>query len=210
MLKKQLAESILIQLYGGIPSDDARITLRMVGVEINKAIAAAAKKSFYENANLEGVKYANDEFVSTFNVDVQPADDSGFKYAILPAVPAGLPKSRGMVSVQPKKGAYNDYKRIPLSGLSAYMNVGVIPKTIAYWIEDGKVYFHPLDTTISVAPNVKIKMIAPTGNDDMLEEMNLPADALQEISLSIVNMFRQAMGMGIHTLNNNLDIKDAR
>ena len=207
MTKRELAESILLEYYGGPPSDDAVISLRQVGVMINKALAETAKKSFYENSNIEGVAYANDEFTVTFIVNLENADYTGFKYFDMPTAPVGLPKSRGVVYLGPKSGARNAYKKIPANSLSVYLD-RVIPNTVAYWIEGSRIYVAPLSNGITLPAQLKLRTVGADTND-MDAEMGITLDASADITRLVLAQLR-ATGGQADTINDNLDIRDVR
>ena len=207
MTKKELAESILLEYYGGPPSDDAVISLRQVGVMINKALAETAKKSFYENANIEGIAYANDEFTVTFDATLNNADNTGFRWVDMPTAPVGLPKSRGVVYVGPRAGIRNPYKKVPSSLVSVYIAKD-IPGTVIYWIEGNKIYVYALDSSVTLPSTLKIRTVGSDGND-MDVEMGVTLDASADITRLVLAQLR-AGATGMDTVNDNLDIKDVR
>jgi hypothetical protein len=207
MTKKELAESILLEYYGGPPSDDAVISLRQVGVMINKALAEVAKKSFYDNANIEGIAYANDEFTVSFDVTLNAADNTGFKWFNLPTAPVGLPKSRGVVYVGPRAGIRNAYKKVPANLVSIYTNKE-IPGTVIYWIEGTKVYVYALDASVVMPTTLKVRTVGSDAND-MDAELGVTLDATADITRLVLAQLRAGMG-AMDTINDNLDIKDVR
>lgn len=207
MTKKELAESILLEYYGGPPSDDAVVSLRQVGVMINRALAEAAKKSFYDNSNIEGVAYANDEFTVTFSVTLNNKDNTGFRWFDMPTAPVGLPKSRGVVFVGPTASAKNAYKKIPSNMLSVYLD-REIPLTVVYWIEGTKCYVYPLDSSVTLPAQLKVRTVG-TDDNNMDAEMGITLDAAADVTRIVLQHLRATGGMG-DTINDNLDIKDVR
>lgn len=207
MTKAELAEQILSEYYGGVRSQDSDITPRQVGFMINKSLADQAKASFYENSNLEGVSYANDEFICTFGpIVLNATDDSGYKYFEMPTAPVGLPKSRGIVFVGPMLGAKNGFKMVPASMLSVYLG-SYIPQTVAYWLEGNKGFVYSLDPNVSLPASVRVKTIGRDDNN-MDAEMSITLDAASKIQMAVVAMLRQQQGKD--TVNDGLDINDVR
>lgn len=207
MTKAELAEQILSEYYGGVRSQDSDITPRQVGFMINKALADQAKASFYENSNLEGVAYANDEFICTFSgIELNTTDDSGYRWFDMPTAPVGLPKSRGVVFVGPMLGAKNGFKMIPASMLSVYLG-SFIPQTVAWWLEGSRGYVCALDSNVQLPNTVRVKTIGRDDND-MDAEMSITMDAASKIQMAVVAMLRQQQGKD--TVNDGLDLNDVR
>lgn len=205
MTKQELAEQILLDYYGGEYSQDADISQRQVGAMINKALAQVAKESFYENSNLEGVAYANDEFTCTFSsIVLNPTDDSGYRWFEMPTSPVGLPKSRGILFCGPMRGAHNGFKKVPGNMLSVYVG-SFIPQTVIYWIEGNKGFVCALDTNVQLPNTIRVKTVGRDDND-MTAEMSITMDAANKIALMVVQQLR--LQRGKDTINDGLDIKD--
>lgn len=205
MTKQELAEQILLEYYGGEYSQDADISPRQVGVMINTALAQMAKESFYENSNLEGVAYANDEFTCTFaNVALNQTDDSGYRWFDMPTAPVGLPKSRGIVFCGPMKGNKNGFKKIPGNMLSVYLG-NFIPNTVAYWIEGNKGFVCALDSSVQLPNTIRVKTIGRDDNN-MTAEMSITMDAANKIAMTVVAQLRAQRGKDI--TNDGLDLKE--
>jgi|688.fasta_scaffold751679_2 hypothetical protein len=205
MTYKEFSDAVLADVYGGVPSDSADLTPRQIIVMANRAFAALAKKSMYENSNLEGVSYANDEFICTFEVTLNAADSSGFRYFNMPTAPVGLPKSRGVTFVGGAQAMRNGFKKIPANNLSVYLNKE-IPQTVIYWTEGSKGYVKALDGS-TLPTLLKVKTI---GRDSasLSDEISAPLDAINEAHNMVVAMARAQTGRD--TTNDNLDINDVK
>lgn len=205
MTKQELAEQILLDFYGGEYSQDADISPRQVGVMINAALASTIKESFYENSNLEGVAYANDEFTCTFSdIDLNPTDDSGYRWFSMPTAPVGLPKSRGVTFVGPMKGNKNGFKKVPSNMLSVYLG-SFIPNTVAYWIEGNKGFVCALDSSVQLPNKIRVKTIGRDDNN-MTAEMSITMDAANKIAVMVVSQLRAQRGKDL--TNDGVDLKE--
>jgi hypothetical protein len=212
MTKRELAESIIVDVYGGQPAESSDITPRQVGLLINNALAEMAKKSFYENSNLEGVAYANDEFICTFsNIALNNSngqDTSGYKWFDMPTAPVGLPKSRGIVFVGANRGAENPFRKIPASMISVYLTT-VIPNTVYYWVEGSRGYVCASDRNQALPSTLRVKTIGSDANN-LDAELSASLDAISEIHKMVVAQLRMQQQSGKDTTNDNLDINDVR
>lgn len=185
---KQLAERYLIDFSGGIPSDDSKVDIRFFISEINKAIAIVAKNSMMESANLEGIAYASDQFISTYrNISITKNDTLGEWYIVLPDIPVGLPKSRGLVNITPPIGYGNTIKAVALKDVPILLRQDVIPGTYFYWLEGGiaQIWPRPLFDTVNS------RMISPP--QDIDAPLTIPPDAVAQlydiVKKSVMDLF---------------------
>lgn len=175
--KRQLAQKYLTEFSGGIISDDIRVDERFVIEEINEAIAYVAKGSMMESANIDGIFYANEQFLVTYrNVPVVSSDDNEFRFSVLPDIPIGLPKGRGLYMVLPPLGSENTIKPISLRELPFLFHQPPIPKVTFYWIEGGIINYYPQPTFNKVST----KMIT-SGTSDIDIPLTIPPDALVQV-----------------------------
>lgn len=189
MTKREVAESILITLSGGIPNDDAPWSLRQILHHINNGIAFLAKKSAYENANVEGVVYADESFTTTFkDLPIQKDEDNGQYYIDLPELPVGLPGGGGLIRLTPK-GSYKSTNLKPISRneASRFFGLPKIPGKIFYYVEDGDIKFVGCPMITSDSFNVTI-ISAGAGNLD--EELRMPPDMIGELEQIVLNTMR--------------------
>lgn len=89
--RRQLIQIILANLSSGEPSQDFPITEDTVNLWLNGAIAAAAMKSYTDNA-ADGYDYISDGFYGRFtDLPLTLDNNSGLYNATLPQLPAGVP-----------------------------------------------------------------------------------------------------------------------
>lgn len=179
--KRQLAQRYLIEFSGGQISDDIRIDERFVIQEINQAIAFVAKGSALESANSDGIFYANDQFIVPYrNVPIVSSSDNEFKYSVLPDIPIGIPKGRGLVSVIPPLGSENSLKPISVRQVPFLFHQAQIPKVIFYWIEGGNVNYYPQPSFNKVS----MKIIS-SGVSDIDTPLSVPPETLIQIKAQV-------------------------
>lgn len=179
--KRQLAQRYLMEYSGGIISDDIVVDERFLIQEINQAIAFVAKGSLLENSQIDGIAFANDQFIVPYrNVLVQSSLDNEFKYSILPDIPVGLPKGRGLIAVLPPLGSENSLKAISLREVPFLFHQPKIPKVIFYWIEGGIINYYPQPTF----PKVSMKMIS-SGLSDIDAPLTIPPEAMVAIKAQV-------------------------
>lgn len=176
--KRELAERYLIKFSGGMMSDDVKIDERFFIHEINKAIAFIAKGSMLENSQLDGIAYANDQFITTYrNIPILFDEAvSEFKYSVLPDIPIGLVKGRGLVMVIPPLGTENSLKPVSLREVPMLFHQPLIPRVTFYWIEGGVISYWPSPSFGKVAT----KMIS-SGTADIDAPLAIPPESILQI-----------------------------
>src|SRR6266496_6346701 len=92
-------ERALRQIYGGHPSDDATITINLVNVWLDDAIAVAAKKNYTDSIAIEGIAYVNNSFYTTYKGLTLSEDEFGIWKIILPQIPFGIGQNEGVSTV---------------------------------------------------------------------------------------------------------------
>ena len=96
----ELAERIQRVIYNGLPTDDATITIPVINLWINDALAATAKKNYAESLQIEGIAYINNSFYTTYKGIAITQDEEGLWKFSLPQIPLGLGRNEGISTVQ--------------------------------------------------------------------------------------------------------------
>lgn len=173
-----LAERIIRMVYGGTPPNEAAIDEREIGLHINSAIAFLAKVNYTDNYKFEGCSYVNDQFVSRYTAAVITDAEVALKYCLLPSIPIGLPKNRGIVEIlKPLNKSVAPIIILQGNKKSIYKNLTAIPNRIVGWEENGRIYF---DGAVDDLVSVIIRMVA-FGSNDMNEVLNIPKDIEEQI-----------------------------
>ncbi len=179
MTRREFIERTLIQIYGGIKTDDAEITDSLVNYWLSDAIGFAAKTCWKESIQIDGIAYLNNSFYTTFSgiaISTDNTDNLCYQFE-LPQIPFGLGKNEGLAKIQFKdSNGFVSQNAIPLS-----MNqIGYadrqrpIPGKIIYWYEGNIVRMKtPL---IMTEYTVIVRMASGGNSSDLDSELNVPAD----------------------------------
>lgn len=180
MIRKTFIEQILIEAYGGLPSDDAEINIEMINnAWMNTAIALAAKTCYTQAIQIDGIGYVNNSFYTTFSGITITTDDTenlGYKLT-LPEVPVGIGRNEGVATLKFKdENGFISQTGIPLSiNQQGYAdNMRTISNKILYWPEGNLIRMKsslPLWSYTAV-----IKMISGGVESDLNSELNVPGD----------------------------------
>lgn len=183
MTRGIFCERILRQIYGGMPTDDAEITVNLISSYLDDAIGAAAKQNYIESIKLDGVSYVNNSFYSTFKgLSISSDSSENFLYSmVLPQVPVGLGKNEGISSIRFNKLGDVSKTAIPLSQNQwAYRDTFKrIPNKIVYCNDGDVVKF---DTTIQLFTyTANVIMISAGLSSDLTATIHVPADYFSAI-----------------------------
>lgn len=179
MKRGEFIERNRIQIYGGVPTDDAEITDSLINFWMPDAIGFAAKTCWKEAIQIDGVAYLNNSFYTTYSGITIGSDDTDnlcYKFT-LPQVPFGLGRNEGVAKIQFKdSNGFVSQNAIPLS-----MNqVGYadrqrpIPNKITYWYEGDVVRIKT--SLIMTAYTAIVRMASGGDQNDLDSELNVPAD----------------------------------
>lgn len=137
MLRSQLIEQVIRQVYGTQPTDDASITPNLVNQLINEGIGLAVKQNYKDSIQLDGIGYINSSFYSTYK-GLAIAKDENFVWKIdLPQVPYGIGHNEGVSALRFKNSSSEI--SLPVIWLTQeqvnyYQSMPIIPnKTLAYY-----------------------------------------------------------------------------
>lgn len=189
MTKRELCESILIQLNGGQPNDESPWTLRQVLHHVNSVIAIMARKSAFENHNLGGVAYADDSFNVTFKKLALKRDGSNRQhYLDVPGSPVGIPMGRGLVRVVPSRSFKNiNIKIISKREAARFYGLPEVPGMIFCYYDDKGIRF--VGCQMITEKEFDVTMVS-AGTGGMNDEMSIPEDAVFEIEGMVLERVR--------------------
>lgn len=180
MTRGAFIEQALIQIYGGIPTDDAEMTIDMINmVLLPQAIGMAAKACYTEAIQIEGIGHVNNSFYTTFSgiaIEADASENLCYKF-FLPEIPVGIGKNEGIATVRFKDSSgFVSQAAIPLSiAQQSYADrMRPIPNKILYWYEGSIVRMKtPLMMTQYTAT---VKVISGGDASDLNGQLNVPPD----------------------------------
>lgn len=180
MTRNQTIELILRQIYNGQPSDDSSITFNQVNLWLNQAIAAAAKKNYADNVQIEGVSFVNNSFYTSFSNLPVSIDGVGSYKVTLPQIPVSLGKTEGVSTLQfaDSKGKLSSHTAVPLSAYQvAYQEfLRPIQNKLLYWSEGIYLY---IKTSIALNQyTAKVRMVSGGDSTDLSSTLIIPDDSM--------------------------------
>ncbi len=176
MLRITYIEQIRRLIYGAQPNDDAGISVGLVNVWLEQAIAVAAKKNYTDTFQLDGIAYVNNSFYTTFK-NLPIVKDEQFLYKVtLPQIPVGIGANEGIETLLFTDSIQNSYPVVWLTMNQKSYQRGMrsIPnKLIGYY--EGK-YAFVMSTIPLTQLTSKITMISGGDSTDLYSELNVPSD----------------------------------
>lgn len=177
---QKISEQIRTTYFSGIPSDDAKFSLRYVAEMVAQEVAFLAKADAFENSSMGETTYANDQFISVFKLlPIVVAD--GEKSTVLPLAPAGLPKNQEIVSVRITGNKCLDC--VPMGSKDAFMQdlIGLPKGFVFYKIEDSKIVY--VTSNPLLEGTATIKMIGSVSDDGNILDAVLNVPKSTEITI---------------------------
>lgn len=178
MQRIQYIEQIRRLIYGGQPDDDAEITIGLVNVWLDQALAFAAKANYKDSIAIDGIAYINNSFYTTFK-SLSISEDEQFLWKVtLPSIPIGIGTSEGISTLVIKDNESRQLSQ-PIVWLSqnqrSFANgMRVIPNKILGYVEGTFVYLK--STLILSDYTAQATMISGGSSSDLYGTMNIPAD----------------------------------
>lgn len=200
-------EMIRRQIYGGMPTADATITVNLVNKWLDIAIAAAAKQNYRDNVAIDGINFVNNSFYTTFK-NLSVTKDEQFLWKVeLPQLPLGIGTSEGISTLTFKDSdtAQISYPVVWLSEnqRSFYRGMRQIPnKVLAY--SQGE-YVYAISTIQLSQYTATVTMISGGTSSDLGSTVNVPDDyfpIIVEFMKAQLMFERQAP---VDTANDGLD-----
>jgi hypothetical protein len=178
MLRSELIERVIRNVFGGQPTDDASITANLVNKFIEDGCAIAAKANYKDSIQLDGVTYVNNSFYTTYK-GITFSNDEKFAYvATLPKIPLGLGKNEGIASLRVKDGSGNvSLDALPLSEnqWTYYQSMPMIPNKLLYKPEGIFVYVLSV-LQLNVGYTANITMVSSGDDTNLSSVLNVPQD----------------------------------
>lgn len=184
MTRKTYCQLLLREIYGGPPSDDAKITINQVNLLLNPAVATAAKTNFIENKKADNIEYVNDSFYLTFNnISITRDYSENFLYKLtLPHIPFAIGSNMGIDTAYvtaPDGATSQPFIFLSASEWARKKNGRKMPNKIIC-NNEGKTL--KIESTLLLS-NYKgtVKMISSGSSIDLSSEINVPEDYFKQI-----------------------------
>lgn len=201
----ELAERIQRVIYNGLPTDDATITIPVINLWINDALAATAKKNYAESLQIEGIAYINNSFYTTYKGIAITQDEEGLWKFSLPQIPLGLGRNEGISTVQFKREGKVSLTAIPLSqNQVGYVDtLKVVPNKTFYWNEGQTVYVKSL--LLMNLYTATVRMISSGVSSDLDSVVNIPDDYMADVINYVVKFLMTERSQPLDLTNDGND-----
>ena len=181
-------ELIRRQIYGGMPGEDAEITVSLVNTWLPQAIGYAAQKNYTNNLKIEGIAFVNGGFYTTFK-SLPITKDENFLWKVeLPEIPPGIGYNEGISTVVFKSDLGEvSYPVVMMNQNQASVSKGMRPipnKLLGY--QNGK-YIYVLSTVKLTQYTATATIISGGVSTDLNSELNVPPDYLVDVTEYIKN-----------------------
>ncbi|OYY99570.1 MAG: hypothetical protein B7Y37_13850 [Sphingobacteriia bacterium 28-36-52] len=201
----ELAERIQRVIYNGLPTDDATITIPVINLWINDALAAAAKKNYTESLQIEGIASINNSFYTTYKgLAITPDEEGVWKFS-LPQIPLGLGRNEGLSTVQFKGDGKVSFTAIPLTQnqVGYADNLRKVPNKIFYWNEGETVY---IKSALQMNQYTATVRMVSGGNSSNLDSvLNIPDDYVADVIGYVVKLLMTERSQPIDQVNDGVD-----
>lgn len=200
-------ESVLMQLYGEKPSDDAEITYNLVNLYLQEGIATAAQAAYKSAIQIDGVGYVNNGFYSTFSglPITQDATDNQCYSFTLPEIPVGIAANMGVAEVRFKADGFTSLPGIPLSvnQWGYFDSMRPIPNKILM-LPEGK-NMRAKTPLILSNYTATVKMISGGDSTNLNSELNVPPDYLPICRDYIIQKLMAERMVAVDNVNDGSD-----
>ena len=182
MTRRNFIEQTLRQLYNGQPTNDANITYGLVNQYLSQGIGIAAKNSYKENYQIEGIGFVNNSFYTTFKgLAITPDEFNLYKFT-LPEIPVGIGASEGISRFLFKDSNNTiSYPGVMLTenqvGIQRQMRL--IPNKIICYYEGS--YGYAITTIAMTNYTASVTMISGGDSTNLDSILNVPSDFIPVI-----------------------------
>lgn len=208
MVRQQLIEQILRDVYGGQPTDDASITPNLVNQLINQGIGVAVKQNYKDAIQLDNVGYINNSFYTTFK-GLNVTQDENFLWKVeLPQIPIAIGQNEGVSNLvlRDPKDKTVGINLIPLTmnqrGYASSMRT--IPFSTLYYVE-GK-YAYILSSLTLSKYKASVTMISGGNSTDLSSQLSVPDDYIPSIVAYVVGILANQRKQPKDLANDGLDM----
>lgn len=205
---RAFVQEVLYELYGGITAEN-RLSERFVLTKLNDQIASLCVINAYQNNNLEGITYADDQFYTAFkNLPVTESATTGLKYTPLPSHPISLPSERQyrIFPVAARGGIKSTvFKMIKAGALQRVLSQPALKKVYCF-VEDGNMNFYIPPTMPAIFQLDAINISMATSAVGMDTPVTLPQDMIALAKKNILAELRVTIGTPQDRKNDGIEV----
>jgi len=183
MIRIQLIEQILREVYGTQPTDDSSITYNLVNQYINQGIGLAVKQNYKDAIQIDGLGYVNNSFYTTFKGLTITQDETFLWKATLPQVPIAIGQNEGVsnLKVKDNTGKLLGIDCIPLTinQKSYAASMRAIPNRVLYYTEGNTAFL--MTTLILNQYTLNATIISGGDSTNLNSQLNIPDDYIPTV-----------------------------
>lgn len=206
MTRRSYIEQVRRIIYGGQPSDDATITINLVNVWLEQAIAYAAKQNMKDNLAIDGIDYVNNSFYTTFK-DIAITNENQFLWKVqLPQIPLGIGANEGISTLQIKyqnRLISQTVVWLTINQRSYFENMRPIPNKILAYPQSEFVYL--ITPLILISYTANVTMISGGDKTDLSSTLNVPNDYFPLMTDYLVKNLMFERNVPVDVTNDGLD-----
>ena len=206
---KKISEQIRTLYFSGIPSDDAKFSLRYIAELVAQEVAFEARKDAFESSNAGETTFANDAFISTFtNVAVLYDSTLNQKYSVMPSTPISLPKGQEIASITPLGIIGRRRQIIPMKNKDKFMQdlLDPVRGAILAYRENNRIYYDNISQYMFTAVNISLVGAISTTGDLLDGNLNVPKNVESSIIDRVVTKLRQLGSVPQDVMNDARDL----
>jgi hypothetical protein len=206
---KKISEQIRTLYFSGIPSDDAKFSLRYIAELVAQEVAFEARKDAFESSNAGETTFANDAFISTFtNVAVLYDSTLNQKYSVMPSTPISLPKGQEIASITPLGIIGRRRQIIPMKNKDKFMQdlLDPVRGAILAYRENNRIYYDNISQYMFTAVNISLVGAISTTGDLLDGNLNVPKNVESAIIDRVVTKLRQLGSVPQDVMNDARDL----
>lgn len=206
--RRTYIEMVRRQIYGGLPSDDATVTVNLVNYWLDIAIAAAAKQNYKDNLTIDGINYINNSFYTTFKGLAVTKDENFLWKVTLPQIPLGIGTSEGVSTLEFKDASTGQisYPAVMLSENQRSFQRGMrtIPNKVLAYSQGEFVY--ALSTIMLSQYTATITMVSGGTGSDLDSTINVPNDYFPLIVEYLKQQLMFELGVKVDNAQDGRDV----
>lgn len=206
---KKISEQIRTLYFSGIPSDDAKFSLRYIAELVAQEVAFEARKDAFESSNAGETTFANDAFISTFtNVAVLYDSTLNQRYSVMPSTPISLPKGQEIASITPLGIIGRRRQIIPMKSKDKFMQdlLDPIRGVILAYRENNRIYYDNINQYMFTAVNISLVGAISTTGDLLDGNLNVPKNVESAIIDRVTTKLRQLGSVPQDVMNDARDL----
>lgn len=207
MIVRKFIEMVRRQIYNGLPTDDATITIGLVQAWLPQAAAYAAKKNYSDNITLDGIGYVNNSFYSKFTGIAISGGQNFLWQFTLPQIPLGIGAHEGISTLELADSAGKVTQPfIPLSEnqKTIYKNIRPIPNKVLFYYEGKTAY--AISTLVLSQYTAQVTLVS-AGNFSLSSELTVPDDYLPIMMQFLQQQLLLERNQPTDSQNDGLDAK---